>query len=411
MHLTPSWSQWGPAPSERFPLQTAFDIPIDTQIQEALIERAVAYSLAPVAAYSQAPGHVIALDTPEMSLVQQLWHARQLTSRLSRSKAAQFSVIRKPGGAQLQATELGNEVIQLLSSSVGTVGQQYPCHVLEPRIELLLECAAKRNLLPLWPPFAPIEETRLLTLVDSLNGFAQDVRQRGTTAGFKAKVANSHAQTDRRYKDMQKYFRQLCTLYPHGHILRMDFCYLPHQLVGYSFGEEMHKTVCLHGQMLLDHLTSSLGSAVAGYAWKRDFAAVRGYQYHLVAILDGPQPQELHAIEQSLGEHWCQSVTGGKGLSVNCHGSWGNNFRYRGVSPLNYCIGSMEANLSLVPAFMALTDGIAAFAPLGKAKPYGMGTLPARRSKNEVKRISQDPKIENDVSSGSWPFLVTTSTG
>ncbi|MCY1165208.1 hypothetical protein D9M73_51090 [compost metagenome] len=407
MHLTPSWSQWGPAPSERFPLQTELDIPIDTQIQEALIERAVAYSLAPVPAYGQATGHVIALDTPEMPLVQQLWHARQLTSRLSRSKAAQFSVIHKPGGAHLQATELGHEVVQLLSSSVGAVWQQYPCHAFDPRVELFLECAVKRNLMPLWPPYVFMEEARLLPLVDSLNGFAQDVRRRGSAANFKTKVSKFQAQTDQRYKAMQSYFRQMCTLYPDGHVIRMDFSYLPHQPVGFAFGEEMHQTVTLHGQALLEHLANSLGSAVVGYAWKRDFAAARGYQHHLVAILNGPHFQELHDIEQSLGEHWCQAITGGKGLWVNCNGHWGNNFRYRGVSALTHCSGSMEAHLNLVPAFMTLTDGIAAFAPKGKTKPHGMGALPARMRKKVTESIAthfQDSKKE--LSTGGWPFSV-----
>jgi hypothetical protein len=199
-----------------------------------------------------------------MQLVQQLWHAKQLASRLTRSKVAQFSVIRKPAGAQLQATDLGNEVLQLLSTSVGAVGLQYPCHLFDPRIELFLKCASKRNLTPLWQPLLPMEEARLLPLVDSLNGFAQAVRKRGSTVSFKAKVVNFQAQTDKRYKDMQNYFGQLSTLYPGGHEIRMDFSYLPHQTVGFNFGREMHKTVSLHGQALLEHLTKSWGSAVVG---------------------------------------------------------------------------------------------------------------------------------------------------
>ena len=309
-------------------------------------------------------------------------------------------------GAQLQTTELGNEIIQLLSSSVNVVRQQYPCHALEPRIELFLECADKRNLLPLWAPFVFMEEARLLPLVDSLNGFAQDVRRRGSAASFKTKVANFQAQTDKRYKAMQNYFRQLCTLYPDGQVIRMDFSYLPHQTVGFAFGEEMHQTVTLHGKALLEHLAKTLGSAVVGYAWKRDFAAARGYQHHLVAILNGPQFQELHGIEQSLGEHWCQAITGGKGLWVNCHGSWGNNFRYRGVSALTHCSGSMEAHLSLVPVFMTLTDSIAAFAPMGKTKLYGMGALPARGQKKLTRKMHQYPAIDNEAPSVTWPFSV-----
>ena len=400
MHLVSQVPHWGPTLSKRLPRQSPVHIQIDTQIKQALIERSIAYGLTS----GQAPGHVIALNTSEIPLVQQLWHTRQLASRLSRSKVAQFSIIRKIAGAQLQATELGNEVLQLLSTSVGDVGLEYPCHVLEPRIELFLECAAKRNLLPLWPPFVPMEEARLLPLVDSLNGFAQDVRQRGSTVSFKAKIANFQAQTDKRYKAMQHYFRQLSTLYPEGHVIRMDFSYLPHQTVGFSFGEEMHKTVTLHGQALLEHLTKSWGSSVVGYAWKRDFAAARGYQYHLVAILNGPQVQELNCIEQYLGEHWCQSITNGLGLWFNCHGPWANDFRYRGVSAFKHCVGSMEEHLSLVPVFMALTDAIAAFKPLGKARPYGMGTLPAKESKKMALLMPQRSAIGNGTSLGSWPF-------
>ena len=43
MHFTPSMPQWGPAPLERFPMQMPFDIQIDSQIQQALFERSVAY--------------------------------------------------------------------------------------------------------------------------------------------------------------------------------------------------------------------------------------------------------------------------------------------------------------------------------------------------------------------------------
>jgi hypothetical protein len=127
-----------------------------------------------------------------------------------------------------------------------------------------------------------------------------------------------------------------------------------------------------------------------------------------VAILNGPQVQELNDIEQSLGKQWCQSITGGKGLWFNCHGFRANDFRYRGFSAANHYAKSMEEHLRLVPVFMTLTDGTVAFAPLGKAKPYGMATLPAGARKKAARRMPQYPAIENEVSSGSWPFSVST---
>ena len=389
MHPTPSMLQWNPAPLERFPMQMPVDIQIDSQIQQALIERSVAYCLT--------SGQVIARRTQERTLVEQLWHAKQLASRLCRSKAPQFSVTRKPDGTHLLPTELGEQILQLLSSCVGTIWQQYPCHALEPRIELLLECAAKRNLLFLNPACFHLGQAHLLPLVDSLNGFVQEFRKRGTTAGFKAKVLKFQAQIDKRYKAMQTYFGQLCALYPDGHVIRMDFSYLSHGFLGCEFTEEMHKTVTRHGQALLDHLNQSLGNAVAGYAWKRDFATDRGFQYHLVAILNGPQIQELHGIEQSLGEYWCHSITGGEGLWFNCYGNGCTDYHYRGMGSLSYRPLTMKEHLSVVPVFMTLTDGIAAFAPPAKAKPYGMATLHVGLQKEAALKMTQHQATENDL--------------
>ena len=188
---------------------------------------------------------------------------------------------------------------------------------------------------------------------------------------------------------MHNYFRQLCALYPDGHVIRLDFSYQPHGFRGCEFTEEMHKTVTFHGLVLLDHLTLSLGTAVVGYAWKRDFATARGFQYHLVAILNGPQIQEFHGIEQSLGEYWCRSITGGEGLWFNCHGSGGTDYHYRGMGSLSHRPRTMEEQLSMVPVFMTLTDGTAAFAPPGKAKPHGMATLPAGLQKEAALKMTQ----------------------
>ncbi len=401
MHFISHGTSWGHTPSPSIQVQT----PVENNIQEALIERAVAYGFAQGSVYNQPPAHaVMALATPEIAVVQQLCQAKQVAVRLIRSKMEQFSFIRNNAGAQLQPSNLGWDVLQLLSMPIITVRQEYPCHVLDPRIELFFECAEKRNLLPLWPhPSIPMEESRLLLLVDSLNGFTRDVRKLGTAASFKSKVKRFQDEIQQRHKGMQQYFKRLCELYPDGHIIRMDFCYVANQPVGYAFGSEMHEIVTLDGQALIEHLTKSLGSAVAGYAWKRDFGASRGYQYHLVAILNGPQIQELYGIEQSLGEYWVQTITGGKGLWVDCSGLGGGSFRYRGLNACNQYVGAMEDHLSQTSVFMTLTDSVAGFAPPG-TKPYGMGTLPPRSKKRSSAEGAQSSGIKAEVSSGGWPF-------
>jgi len=375
----------------------------ESQIKEALIER--------TAALGVVGGDVIPYPTPELQLVQQLWHAKQLTSRLIRSKVAQFSIIRKPDGVHLQSTSLGSEVLYLLSILIDARLTHHPCHLFDPRVELFMECAGKRSLTPAWWPTFPMTEAQMLPFVDALNGFSQDVRKCGRTVSFRTKLADFQSETDKRFKEVQNYLKQLTDLYPDGHLIRMDFCYRPYQDVGFSFGTEMHKTVSAHGAALIKHLTTSLGSAVVGYAWKRDFAAARGYQYHLVAILHGPRRQELNNIVDSLGNHWREVITGGFGLSLNCNNSRTHDFKYRGLIAMDHLSQSMEEQLRQVPLYMTLTDGIVAFAPRGTAKPYGIGALP--RISHE--KVLQPQPAYKAYRSGEafqpWPFRVSEQTG
>jgi len=183
------------------PTRSAMLMSKDNQLKEALIER--------TAAYRTTNGYTMPFSTPEMQLVDNLWQAKRLTRRLIRSSISQFSVIRKPVGPVLQATDLGNEIIELFSSFSGQLWEQFPCHLFEPQVELFLECARKRNLTPSWRPFLGMAEAQLLQHVDALNGFAQDVRKRGGTGTFRSKVAAFQAATDHRHNDMTNYFKGL----------------------------------------------------------------------------------------------------------------------------------------------------------------------------------------------------------
>lgn len=377
--------------------------PIDNQIKEALIER--------TAAYRQSGGGVIPFRTPEMQLIEQLWQAKHLASRLTRSTTAQFSLTHKAAGDQLKATDLGNELLQLLSSFTGASMTQYPCHLFDPRIDLFLDCAGKRNLTPTWRPFLAVAEAQLVPLVDALNGFVQDVRKRSATSSFKTKVVAFQTEIDKRHKEMQDYFNQLCLLYPAGHVIRMDFSYNLGQSLGNSPGKDMYQQVRVHGQALLAHMKRSLGSALAGYAWKRDFASSRGYQYHLVSVLSGPHPQELNNIVDSLGQEWCRQITGGMGLFFDCHAGRGHDFQYRGLIAMNRYAMTMQEHLRLVPVFMALTDGLTAFAPLGKEKQYGMGTLPKVARTKKMQPMPEYQVTEAGSTSGHWPFSMSMPTG
>ncbi len=377
--------------------------PHQGHVKAALIERA--------AAYGQSNGFVVPIETPEAWLVQQLCLMRELVSRLSRSTVAQFSITCKPAGAQIQSTDLGAEVLQLLSTLVDKPSRQYPCHLFEPRVELFIECITKRNLLSSWHSLRPMTEVQLLPIVDALNGFVQDIRRRAKTLSFKAKVATFQQRVNQRHQDMQSYFSQLSTLYPHAHVIRMDFSYQLVQMFGFSSDTDRHRTAGVHGEALLQHLTRTLGSAVAGYAWKLDFAASRGFQYHLVAILDGPQDHELPSIEESLAQQWEQEITQGIGLCFNCHGAWANNFQYRGIGYLRYQARSIEEQLKQVSVFMTLTDEIVELAPLGREKCSGMGTIDTPMPKRQVRATVKQRKMPSEAPTEPWPFSAWTPGG
>ena len=377
---------------------------IDNQTKAALIERSVVYNLSGI--------DVVPFLTAEAEIVQQLWQAKQIVTRLTRSTVDQFSLAHKATGTQLQLTDLGKEVLHLLLTSVSTSLIHYPNHRFDPRVELFLDCMDSRNLAHLWQSGHPLAGPQLIPFVDAMNGFAHNVRKRAATSSFKSKLVIFHEEIDKRRKKLQDYFNQLCALYPASQAIRMDFSYRPGQPLGAIPGKDMYQQVRAHGEALLTHMKVSLGSALVGFAWTRDYASARGYQYHVVAVLNGPQTQELNNIVGSLGEEWSRVITGGVGLFFNCHGGRGHNFQHRGLIAMNHYAKPIQEHLMQVPMYMAQTDGLIAFAPLGKEKPYGMGTLlKVAHTHKKAQPVPAYQEIENVSFPKVWPFSMSMPTG
>ena len=99
------------------------------------------------------------------------------------------------------------------------------------------------------------------------------------------------------------------------------------------------------------------------------------------------------------------------GLFFNCHGGRGHNFQYRGLIAMNHYAKPMQEHLKLVPMYMAQTDGLIAFAPLGKEKPFGMGTLPkVTHTRKNAPTTPAYQEIEYVSLPSPWPFSMSMPT-
>jgi hypothetical protein len=99
------------------------------------------------------------------------------------------------------------------------------------------------------------------------------------------------------------------------------------------------------------------------------------------------------------------------GLYFDCHAGRGHDFQYRGLIAMNRYAMTMQEHLRQVPVFMALTEGLTAFAPLGKEKQYGMGTFSKVARKKKMHQLPVYPVIEAGPTSGHWPFSMSMQTG
>lgn len=370
----------------------------DNDINAALVERTAAYDIA--------NGMITPIYTFEKNLILQLLQVRDVVIRLARSTAIPFSLPRKASNTDLQHTEIGEQVWQLLLTPIDLATIHYPCHDFDPRIKLFLDCLKKRGLYALWLSAQGVNAPATPPMVDTLNGFVQEIRQRAGSKPFERKLAAFKKQVDQRFKRLQDYFDQLNDAYPASHVLRLAFCYRRFQSVGNSCEPEMNQQVSDHCEELMKRVKNSLGSAFVGHAWKRDYAKDRGFHFHLVVVLNGPQLLELSHIVESFRLQW-HEVTTGTGVVYQRYPPLNQAFQHGSQTTTIWDQIPVRTALDPVPTFMVLTDGLIAFAPPGKKTPHGTGQLPKTAHNKKTASITEPEDVAR-VFTGPFPVIEPT---
>ncbi len=207
-----------------------------------------------------------------------------------------------------QPTGLGRQILDLLAHDLRRIKQIYCDHCFHPYIEAFLtlsqdvasQCfGAKTN--------APIHTTP--DQIEALNGFLKALREKVTAAGFTAKVKDFRRSSNENHQR----FRECADLISRGTygslaIERYDLGYSTSSIELSERAGVTYEQAKGHFDKFLNFMRKTTKDRRKGYVWKLQFTANRGYQFHLMLILDyrGHDANKLH---QKLKAQWDQVIS------------------------------------------------------------------------------------------------------
>ncbi len=214
------------------------------------------------------------------------------------------------GGVWLgfQPMGLGKRILDLLAQDLGCIERIYCDHRFHPYIEEFLTLGENRALLHLGTRAA----SPILTSpeqIEALNTFVKVLKEQVTAVDVPKKVSNFRRSSNKNHRR----FRECAELIVRGTygsvaIERYDLGYSTASEQLYERAGVSYEQAKGHFDKFLSFLSKTVTkSRLKGYVWKLEFSANRGYQYHLMLILD-LQGHDSHKLYQQLKTQWDQFI-------------------------------------------------------------------------------------------------------
>lgn len=125
---------------------------------------------------------------------------------------------------------------------------------------------------------------------------------------------------------------------------------MPCQLQGFSLQD-----VILHREELIRYLRTTLKQKLRGYIWKIEYTQYKGYQYHLVILLDATLAQTELPYERTIGKHWEDVITQGHGLCYS-HAENKASYRFCATGVKNQADPDLPDDLAKVADYLTRPD-------------------------------------------------------
>lgn len=280
-------------------------------------------------------------------------------------------------------TKTGSGLLSALKSNVPGIRSCFCNHEFSPRFELFVKHAIERDL-DYWLTFdSAISEKDVTKACDILNGFVNAVREEGRRASFNAKLRRFQRSADKNNLSLYRYLRRTLAKNSKINVRRYDLAYQkegawPTQKACSVTSSQAKE----HREALIKAAKKDLiGKHLIGYAWKMDHSAPRGFQHHLLLVLDEESAEEQLSVDAALKHAWGEA-TGGKGLLVDCNNLY-PAFKSHGIGLIDddKAAWSVFRNICIQ---MTQADNFIKLSLPGTARAFGKAELIDKKTKSEI---------------------------
>jgi hypothetical protein len=329
--------------------------------------------------YTQVDDKTVISLTAEFDMPRYLVKYENLVKRVLKSQELNYSLgfNKRLKTSTLKSSRLGADIILGFSFDISSFKNHYPIHQFNPYIDLYFRLGVERSLFSMPFFIKGMPEKELVRLVDILNEFIEAIRIEGNSKQFKLMLNDFKRSSNKNYRELLLYIKQLFKKHSRLLVLRIDFGYKkelfsPNATETPVSYDEFRK----HRELLFRHLSSELpNKCMVGYAWKMEYGLDKSYHIHAMLFLDGSKVREDVTIARIIGEHWNADITEGKGLYYNCNAFKGN-YKSCGIGMINYHETASYEGLRKAALYMTKPDYYIRVLMPENGRSFGKGIMP-----------------------------------
>lgn len=335
-------------------------------------------------AYAKMNGKTTCFKTIEWDIAKEIWKIEDAANKIIQSDGELFSVKESKYEKRkvVHATKLGNLILRRFNTSILEISNHFPMHQFNPYFELFVKKGESRNIYNLLPLLKTFSRHEIEAMVDTLNGFVEEVRNEGRSKKFKDTMAEFKRLANKNYRSLLRYIDALFVHYSRLLVLRIDLGYHKnHCWPSSAEGLVTYVDAKKHWPAMYKYLRTMLpNDCFVGFSMKLEYALQKNFHFHLLVFLDGSKVREDITISKLIGERWENVITEGKGLYWNCNANK-RAYKALGIGMVNHYDAELRENLKAkVATYMTKTDYYIKLVIPNNGRAFSKGNMPKSKS-------------------------------
>ena len=273
----------------------------------------------------------------EESLVLELRSIEKLMCELADSKGFLFSsYTHQLYGVKVKAERLGRYFVDKLKRGKGMLEQYFPCHVVNPYVEVFFRCVDRVDELHSLRVWRDLRNGAAEAFSVRMNDLVEFVRLELASDAFKAVLKRFRKASVKRVNSLEGYIDALFAKHSRMLVVRVYLFYQSGFVSGREdFYGDVSKVKVHWAKMQKDLHKGIPVDGLLGFACKLEYGQLKWFHFHLLLFYNGSNHRQDGVLARMVGEYWRDSITAGTGRYFNCN-AVKDKYKYLGIGMISF---------------------------------------------------------------------------